>query len=106
MLLRKAQGGTTVNWRGTSYTWDEDGDVTDVPAELGEELLAIQGGGYSEAGNEPAPAGDGGSGDGRPDEGEDAAKVTEPAPDGENKVTEPGPGTRRGGGRRKTAVEE
>lgn len=68
MLLRKDSGGSTVNWRGASYDWPEDGSVCDVPVEMAMELLAIHGGGYSEVpAEEEAPA-NGGNGSGGGDE--------------------------------------
>jgi hypothetical protein len=66
--LRKASGGCTV----LGYHWAHDGDVTEVPYDVAMELLAIPGGGYSVADDEPEP-------------------VTEPAPAAKAPVTEPAP---------------
>lgn len=46
MLLKKTVGGCSLTWDRVTYSWDADGDVTEVPAELGAMLLAIRGGGY------------------------------------------------------------
>lgn len=43
MLLIKEQGGCTI----AGYTWENDGDATEVPYELAVELLAIKGGDFS-----------------------------------------------------------
>jgi hypothetical protein len=66
MWLRKEVGSVTQSWRGTTYTWEHDGDVVEVPDELGLELLAIRGAGFSEELEAPKPAEDetGGDGDG------------------------------------------
>jgi hypothetical protein len=61
MHVRKASGGTTMTFRRVPYEWPEDGSVIEVPPEFGAELLAIRGGGFSEA---PEPK----------------AEVTEPGP--------------------------
>lgn len=55
MYLSKDSGGTTLTHCGKPYTWKEDGDVVEVPAEFGEQLLAIRGGGFHEA-EKPASA--------------------------------------------------
>jgi len=49
MLLAKDSGGTTIMHGRVPYTWEKDGDVIEVPDDLGAELLGIRGGGYSEA---------------------------------------------------------
>ena len=71
MLLRKEQGGAVV----AGYEWAEDGDVVEVPGDLGLELLAIKGGGFSEVLPEPDPEpeadGEDADGDGDGDEGDD-----------------------------------
>lgn len=89
MLLRKDKGGSGITYRGVLYEWPADGAVTEVPDELGMELLAIKDGGYSVAVPPQVPA--------RP-----PAEVTEPAPAAaaEATVTEPAPRT---GGRRSRA---
>jgi len=104
MLLAKAQGGCTLKHKGASYTWEHDGEEVDVPVEFAMELLAIQGGDFSvpEEKRQAKKTDDGEQGDGGDD-----SKVTEPAPDGENAVTEPDPkATSTRGRRRSTAVTE
>lgn len=62
MLLRKEKAGSTIG-----HVWENDGDVVEVPYELGLELLAIPNGGFSEEARaeedappaEPVPAGTG-----------------------------------------------
>jgi hypothetical protein len=78
MWLRKASGGSTIPYGGDSFFWPHDGAVIEVPGELGLELLAIPGAGYSEA---EAPG----------DSPEEAREVTEPAPSSGHAVTEPAP---------------
>jgi len=78
MRLAKESGGTSLVHQGKTYTWKADGDIIQVPVALGQELLSIRGGGYSEARDEP---------------------VTEPAPPARAAVTEPAPAA-------KTAVTE
>lgn len=50
-LIRKHKAGSC-----PGYTWDSDGAVLDVDAELAVELLAIPGGGFSEVAPDPQPA--------------------------------------------------
>ena len=68
MWLKKETGGTTV----LGFTWENDGDVVEVPDEVAAELLAIRGGGFRQA-----------------EDGPERALITEPAPKAE--VTEPAP---------------
>jgi hypothetical protein len=49
MWLRKASGGTSLRHRNRTYSWHEDGDVTEVPPELGTALLGIQDADYEAA---------------------------------------------------------
>lgn len=98
MLLHKETGGCSIAWRGKNYKWKTDGAAIQVPDELGRELLAIAGGGFSEPVPEPAaPVPDGGDGDGSGEgaagsEGDGEKPVTEPGPeDDASKVTEPAP---------------
>ena len=56
MLLAKESGGTTIHHDGKRYAWKADGAVTEVPDDLGRSLLAIHGGGYSEAAAPAPPA--------------------------------------------------
>lgn len=51
MELKKEQGGVSIG----EFTWAKDGDVVEVPDELGAELLAIKGGDYSRVDPAPAP---------------------------------------------------
>jgi hypothetical protein len=51
MWLRKHLGGTAVG----PYEWKNDGDVTEVPDRLGEDLLRLDPHGY-EAAEAPKPA--------------------------------------------------
>lgn len=75
--LRKDCGGSTITGPdGTEYHWAKDGDVVKVPEGLALALLAIEGGGYSDA---------------RGDEPVKATEVTEPAPAPKAAVTEPAP---------------
>jgi hypothetical protein len=46
MWLKKEKGGSAIRWEGTDYEWREDGSVTEVPDQLGRELLAIPESGY------------------------------------------------------------
>jgi hypothetical protein len=46
MHLKKEKGGSAIRWEGTDYEWPHDGSVTEVPDELGRELLAIPESGY------------------------------------------------------------
>lgn len=90
MWLRKEKAGNA-----PGYTWENDGDVLEVPDELGLDLVAIPDGGFSEAAppdDVPEPA---------PSEEADDAVVTEisEAP-GEDAAAEPAkapakPSTRR-----------
>ena len=58
MWIRKETGGNSIRWQGTEYTWPAEDPLCEVPDELGRELLAIPGGGCTEAGppeaSEPA----------------------------------------------------
>jgi hypothetical protein len=54
--LKKEKGGTTIKWEGRDYHWPADGQVCEVPQALGQALLGIHGGGYSEAPEPPKPA--------------------------------------------------
>jgi hypothetical protein len=69
MLLRKEQGGAIV----AGYEWANDGDVVDVPGDLGLELLAIKGGGFTEVLPQPEPEPEPESDEDGHDEGGDAA---------------------------------
>lgn len=85
MFLRKAQAGSS----STGHTWENDGDVVEVPDEVGAELIRIPFGGFTDAGG-PDPFVD--PEDDEEDEGPDDDpdnKVTEPGPTGV--VTEPAP---------------
>lgn len=93
MWLRKEKAGNA-----PGYTWENDGDVLEVPDELGLDLVAIPDGGFSEAAPpddvpDPAPS----------EEDEDAAVVTEiseaPSEDAtaEPAKATPKPSTRRSG---------
>jgi len=76
MWLRKEQGGTELTFRKEVYAWPEDGSVTEVPPELGADLLSIRGAGYSVAEApepEPEPAAKAEGGDGEPGRGPVAA---------------------------------
>lgn len=84
MLLAKAQGGCTI----AGYTWKNDGDAVEVPGSFGAELLAIQGGDFSEVPGQPDPQPR--KPNGRPAKGGRKA-VTEPAPEPAAAVTEPAP---------------
>jgi len=46
MLLRKETGGCSITYERAGYAWEKDGDITEVPYDLGVELLAISGGGF------------------------------------------------------------
>jgi hypothetical protein len=48
MRLKKATGGTSIG----PHHWPHDGSVTEVPDELGRELLAIPEGGFERAGED------------------------------------------------------
>ena len=69
MRLKKETGGCEV----AGFTWANDGDVVDVPDDLGAELLAIPGGGFSYVEPDAEPA------DPAPDTTKGKAG-TEPAP--------------------------
>jgi hypothetical protein len=104
MLLRKAQGGSTLNYKAVAYTWENDGDTVEVPYEFGLELLAIQGGDFTDVMDEPDEP------ESKDDDtgGDDGKTVTEPAPASKSTVTEPGRGARggrRGGTAGKTVTE-
>lgn len=47
--LKKDTGGCTLTHDGEEYHWEKAGDVVTVPYEWGLELLAVKGGGFSEA---------------------------------------------------------
>lgn len=88
MYLRKAQAGSS----STGHTWTEDGQIVEVPDEVGAELLKIPHGGFSDAGG-PDPFVDPDDEDDEleGDELTDPEKVTEPDPAAANAVTEPAP---------------
>jgi hypothetical protein len=67
MWLRKSTGGTAIG----PHEWPEDGSVTEVPDQLGRELLAIPEGGFEKV-----------------DEPEPVTEITEPGPSAE--ITEAG----------------
>lgn len=46
MHLKKKAGGGSITRDGETYEWASDGAVTEVPDDLGAELLTIRGGGY------------------------------------------------------------
>jgi hypothetical protein len=50
--LRKHKGGSTVG----PHEWKADGDVTEVPDHLGEDLLRIDPRGYEQVPEPPQPA--------------------------------------------------
>lgn len=52
MWLKKHAGGTIIG----SYEWKKDGDVTEVPDHLGEDLLRIDPAGYEKVSEPPKPA--------------------------------------------------
>ena len=56
MWLKKDAGGTTITWQGRDYHWPAGNPVCEVPQALGEDLLRISGGGYSETAAPPKPA--------------------------------------------------
>jgi hypothetical protein len=74
MWIRKEKAGGA-----PGFTWEADGDVLEIPAELGLDLLAIPEGGFTEV---PAPAGET-TGDETP--------AVEPDPDPITEVTEAPP---------------
>jgi hypothetical protein len=51
MRLRKHQGGTSIG----PHSWENDGDVTEVPDELGRELLRIPDSGFEQVGEDDEP---------------------------------------------------
>lgn len=55
MWLKKQAGGTTIRWEGREYHWPADNPVCQVPQPLGQELLGIHGGGYTEVQAPPKP---------------------------------------------------
>jgi hypothetical protein len=76
MWLKKLTGGTAIG----AYEWPEDGSVTEVPEQLGRELLAIPESGFEKVDGpepvkeitEPGPTaeiteGDGGAETGKPE---------------------------------------
>lgn len=69
MWLKKHQGGCEITHRGQVYAWPEDGSVTLVPDDLGEDLVRL--GGY-EVSTAPAQDDDTETGTGD-DDGSDAA---------------------------------
>lgn len=52
MWLRKHKGGSSVG----PHEWKKDGDVTEVPDRLGEDLLRIDPHGYEQVAEPPKPA--------------------------------------------------
>lgn len=84
MHLSKDQGGTGITHRGVVYAWENDGDVTEVPHELGVDLVAL--GGYrvvpppdpEDAGGEHDSDGDPDAGDGSPDDSEPGKAARKP----------------------------
>jgi hypothetical protein len=54
--LKKQAGGTTIKWEGQDYHWPGGDPVCEVPQALGQALLGIHGGGYSEISAPPKPA--------------------------------------------------
>lgn len=80
MFVAKETGGVTIARKGKRYAWKNDGDVTHVPDDWGLELLAIRGGGFTEAEAPAKPAAKekgGGSGE-QPPAGGDGAKGAKP----------------------------
>lgn len=94
MWIRKDKAGSCGYRGGKVFEWGSNGDVIEVPDDLGESLLAIPGGGFSEA-DPPKKA---------------AAKVTEPgdelASDDSDGEQAEQTARRRPGRPRKTPVEE
>lgn len=85
--LRKASGGATV----AGHHWPHDGAVVQVPYDLATELLAIHGGGFTVAEDEP-PHGEPNPDWPEPGENaEEGREITEPAPAAKHPVTEPAP---------------
>jgi hypothetical protein len=90
MWIRKAKAGSCGYRGGQVFEWKNNGDVIEVPDDLGESLLDIPGGGFSEV-DEPPKAAKG--------------KAQEPethAEDGEQAEEKPA----KRAYRRRTAVEE
>lgn len=79
MLLRKEHGGSGISYRGVTYEWARDGDVTEVPDDFATVLLGIRDGDYTVAVPDKTPA-------------KPPAEVTEPAPVTGAEITEPAPG--------------
>jgi hypothetical protein len=52
MQLKKEKGGSAIRWEGADYEWPHDGSVTEVPDQLGRELLAIPEGGFERVGGD------------------------------------------------------
>lgn len=96
MWLRKDQGGCEITYRGAVYAWGQDGDVTDVPHELGVDLVQI--GGYQVA-ESPEPESEGGDGQGDGSAGDapgGEAGQAGPDPEPEPEPAKPAPRRRKG----------